>query len=52
MMKKILILEGSPRRNGNSTILSDEFARGAEEAGEIRSSAAMKEAYELGNSIS
>ncbi len=32
-MKKILILEGSPRRNGNSAILSKEFARGAEEAG-------------------
>lgn len=32
-MKKVLILEGSPRRSGNSTILSDEFARGAEEAG-------------------
>ncbi len=32
-MKKVLILEGSPRRNGNSAILSDEFARGAEEAG-------------------
>ena len=33
MMKKVLILEGSPRRNGNSAILSDELARGAEEAG-------------------
>ena len=32
-MKKILILEGSPRKNGNSAILSNEFARGAEEAG-------------------
>ena len=32
-MKKVLILEGSPRRNGNSAILSKEFARGAEEAG-------------------
>ena len=32
-MKKILILEGSPRPNGNSCILSNEFARGAEEAG-------------------
>ena len=31
-MKKVLILEGSPRRNGNSSILSDEFARGAEES--------------------
>lgn len=32
-MKKVLILEGSPRRNGNSAILSEEFARGAAEAG-------------------
>ena len=32
-MKKILILEGSPRPHGNSCILSNEFARGAEEAG-------------------
>ena len=32
-MKKVLILEGSARANGNSCILSDEFARGAEEAG-------------------
>ena len=32
-MKKVLILEGSPRPKGNSAILSDEFARGAEEAG-------------------
>ncbi len=32
-MKKVLILEGSPRPNGNSCILSNEFARGADEAG-------------------
>ena len=32
-MKKVLILEGSPRRNGNSSILSEEFARGAAETG-------------------
>jgi len=32
-MKKVLILEGSPRPNGNSCILSNEFARGAEESG-------------------
>ena len=32
-MKNVLILEGSPRPNGNSCILSGEFARGAEEAG-------------------
>lgn len=32
-MKKVLILSGSPRKNGNSDILYDEFARGAAEAG-------------------
>lgn len=33
MSKKILILSGSPRREGNSDLLCDEFARGAKEAG-------------------
>lgn len=32
-MKKVLILSGSPRREGNSDILCDEFLRGAVEAG-------------------
>ena len=32
-MKKVLILSGSPRKNGNSDILCDEFAKGAIEAG-------------------
>ena len=32
-MEKVLILSGSPRKNGNSDILCDEFARGAAEAG-------------------
>lgn len=32
-MKKVLILAGSPRINGNSSALCDEFARGAVEAG-------------------
>lgn len=32
-MKNILILGGSPRPNGNSAILSAEFARGAQDAG-------------------
>lgn len=35
MSKNILILSGSPRKNGNSDILCDEFARGAVEAGNI-----------------
>lgn len=33
MNKKILILSGSPRKQGNSDLLCDEFARGAQEAG-------------------
>ena len=33
MSKKVSILMGSPRRNGNTSILCDEFARGAEDAG-------------------
>lgn len=32
-MKKILILSASPRENGNSDLLCDEFMRGAKEAG-------------------
>lgn len=32
-MKNILILAGSPRKNGNSALLCHEFARGATEAG-------------------
>ncbi len=33
MSKKVLILSGSPRKDGNSDILCDEFARGARQAG-------------------
>lgn len=33
MSKKILILAGSPRKNGNSAALCHEFARGAQESG-------------------
>ena len=33
MSKKILILSSSPRKNGNSEILCDQFMKGAEEAG-------------------
>lgn len=33
MGKKILIISASPRKNGNSDILCDEFARGAIESG-------------------
>lgn len=33
MSKKVLILSGSPRKNGNSDLLCDEFMKGALEAG-------------------
>ena len=33
MSKKVLILSSSPRRNGNSDLLCNEFMRGAAEAG-------------------
>ena len=33
MAKKIVILNGSPRKNGNTSALTAEFKRGAEEAG-------------------
>lgn len=33
MSKKVLILSGSPRKNGNSDVLCDEFAKGALESG-------------------
>lgn len=32
-MKKLLIISASPRKNGNSDILCDRFAEGAEENG-------------------
>ncbi len=32
-MKKVLVLSTSPRKGGNSEILADEFARGAQDAG-------------------
>lgn len=33
MEKKVLILAGSPRTGGNSDLLCDAFAKGAQEAG-------------------
>lgn len=32
-MKKIAIISSTPRKNGNSEILAEEFARGARESG-------------------
>lgn len=33
MKKKVFIVSSTPRKNGNSDILADEFARGARDAG-------------------
>ena len=33
MSKKILVILGSPRRNGNSELLCQQFRKGAEESG-------------------
>lgn len=33
MKKKVLILLGSARKRGNSSLMADEFARGAKETG-------------------
>lgn len=35
MSKKILIISGSPRKGGNSDILSNEFIKGAQQSGNI-----------------
>ena len=35
MSKKIIILNGSPRKAGNTTALTEKFKKGAEEAGNI-----------------
>ncbi len=44
---KILVLTGSPRKNGNSNTLADNFIKGAEEAGHevVRFDAAFKDVH-------
>lgn len=44
---KILVLTGSPRKNGNSSTLADNFIKGAEEAGHtvVRFDAAFKKVH-------
>ena len=34
-MKKVFILSATPRKNGNSELLAQQFAEGAEESGNI-----------------
>jgi multimeric flavodoxin WrbA len=43
MEKKVLVLMGSPRKGGNSDRLSDEFIRGAEEAGHVTEKIYLKD---------
>ena len=45
MSKRVLILMGSPRKNGNTQILCDAFAHGAE------GSDAENKAYEMGKAV-
>ena len=42
MAKKIVILNGSPRRNGNTSALVQKFTEGAESAGNTVSSFLIK----------
>ncbi len=62
MSKQVLILSSSPRKNGNSETLCDQFQKGAEETGviygagawqpgDIQGNPAMKEAYQMGRNI-
>ncbi|GAB6869180.1 hypothetical protein JCM16496A_15850 [Bacteroides rodentium JCM 16496] len=57
MSKKVLILSSSPRRNGNSDLLCNEFMRGAAEAGHqvekifLNDKPSMHEAYEMGKKV-
>ncbi len=44
MSKKILILGGSPRKDGNSDIFCDEFRK-------VKATNAMQEAYRMGQSV-
>lgn len=42
-MKKVLIFSSTPRKNGNSEILCEEFARGAREAGHTVETVCLRE---------
>ena len=47
---KIIVLEGSPNKNGSSNMLADEFIRGAKEAGHevaVIDTAHAAKAYEV-----
>ena len=42
-MSKVLIVSATPRKNGNSQLLADEFARGAREAGHTVEAFALRD---------
>ena len=46
-MKKVLILSGSPRKDGNSDLLCDEFLRGAQESGNQVEKIFLRRGWEL-----
>jgi multimeric flavodoxin WrbA len=43
MNKKVLVISSSPRRNGNSDILCEQFIREAEEAGNLAEKVFLKD---------
>ncbi|WP_270608321.1 hypothetical protein [Coprococcus sp. LG100-32] len=47
MSKKILILEGSPRKNGNTDLMAQEFAVGATDVGRILRTFKIKKNVEV-----
>ena len=56
MTKKILILSGSPRKQGNSDLLCAVekgiiYGTGVYHAGEIKNTKCMQEAYEMGKNV-
>lgn len=43
MSKQVLIVKGSPRKNGNTSAMADAFAKGASEAGNVVTEVVLKE---------
>lgn len=43
MEKQVLIVKGSPRKHGNTSIMADAFARGAEESGNTVTEVVLKD---------
>lgn len=43
MSKKILVVKGSPRKNGNTSALADAFVKGAKESGNVVTEVVLKD---------